>query len=279
MLNDFRYFRVRLIDEEEVVAMAPNRRFFLKALGAGVAVISLPEITSHLSWLSFSSLPDRDLKALIHELLIGQRSGGPFVAHADTQLIAGNPQRLLSAPLGLLTMLNWLGMNTSFSSQINYDEAAQCKPHFERQEEIWRQNDFTSFTDIKRAEADSDVAIAVGGIINSNRDLTQAMGATQHRNDAAVPLAGHDPTVALATRWLLDKNLAGKEIAQSLALTDKRDVAIDGGTSVTRYETPVTASVYIPRVRLNTPVPNAVGIIAANTKKEPNLIYVADVHA
>lgn len=258
--------------------MRQNRRSFLTAMAAGVAVVSLPEISSPLSWLGFSSLRDQDLEGFIHEVLIGQRSGGPFVAHADTRMIERGPKRLLSAPAGLLAMLDGLGVPRTFSHEIDYEEAAQCKPHFERQEGVWRNSNLTSFTDVNRATADSDVAIAVGGIINGT-NLTRAMGATQFGSEAAVPISGHDPTAVIATRWLVDKDLAGKEIAQALALTDKRSVAMDGGSSATRYETPVTAAVYIPRARQNSPVSNAVGLLAANSKKNPDLIYLADVQA
>lgn len=258
--------------------MRQNRRSFLTAMAAGVAVVSLPEISSPLSWFGFSSLRDQDLKGFIHEVLIGQRSGGPFVAHADTQMFEGKAQKLLSAPAGLLAMLDGLGVPRTFSSAIDYAEAAQCKPHFARQEEVWRDSNFTSFTDVNRAAADSDVAIAVGGII-SGTSLTRAMGAVQYGGDAAVPLSGRDPALKIAESWLLNKNLTGKEVAQSLALTDKRSVAIDGGSTATRYETPVTASVYIPRARQNSPIQNAVGILAANTKKDPDRIYIADIYA
>lgn len=259
--------------------MVQNRRFFLKALGAGVAVLSLPEISLPLNWFGFSGIHDKDLKTLLHELLIGQGSGGPFVAHADTRLIEGSPQKLYRAPLGFLKMLDGLGMTREFSGTIDYEEASQCKPHFQRQEEVWRKNNLTSFTDVKRADADHDVAIAVGGIIDQDHSLIEALGATQFQNDAAVPLSGNDPAITIAARWLLDKNLGGKEIAQSLALTDKRQVAIDGRSNAMRYETPVSASVYIPRVRLNSQVRNGVGMIAANTKRDPDRIYLADVYA
>jgi hypothetical protein len=258
--------------------MPHNRRLFLQALGAGIAIVSLPEVAPIFNWFGTPDTANEDLKSLLHRLLLGERPSGPFVAHADTYLIQGAPQKLLAAPAALLGILDTLGIKRAFSDRMDYTEASQCKGNFEEQEKTWRDNGFTSFSDVHRANIDPDVAVGVGGVIDNDRKLTYAMGASQYQQVPAVSLAGHDPTITLATRWLLDPNLTNKEIAQSMALTDKRDVAIDSGSSATRYETPVSSSVYIPRPRQNSGVHNAIGVVAANSKKDPSRIFFADLH-
>jgi hypothetical protein len=258
--------------------MGQSRRLFLQTLGAGVAVVSLPEISSILNWFSLPGGPDEDLAATLHRLLLGQGAGGAFVAQADTYVTEGPPQQLLDAPSALLNMLDRFGLEKSFSERVSYLDASQCEPHFKRQEETWRQHGFDAFTDVKRPLADNHVAIAVGGNIDSNHNLTTAAGATQYQAHPAVPLVNHDPGVVGAAWWLLHKNSSEKELAQRLAVIEKHNVAMDDGQTATRYETPVSASVYIPRPRRNSRVSNAVGIVAANHKSDPSNIYFADLY-
>jgi hypothetical protein len=259
--------------------MRQNRRMFLGALGAGIAFLSLPEISPVLGILNPSGVPDDNLADTIHRLLLGEGSGGPFIARAETTMIEGVPQPLYDAPTALLKMLDSHGFDRRFSANPNNDEADQCAGEFEAREDSWRRQGFNAFSKIHRSKVDNHVAIGVGGNIDDNSNLTKASGATQYQNMPAVDLVGHDAAVTMATKWLLDKNLSGKELAQVLALTEKRNVAMESGQLTTRYETPVSAGVYIPQPRQSSRVRNAVGVIAANLKKEPNYIYFTDVYA
>lgn len=260
--------------------MTQSRRMFLQALGAGAAIVSLPEISSILNLFSLPGGPDEDLKSMLHRLLLGESAGGAFVAHADTRIIEGTPQQLLDTTSGLLNMLDNLGLARTFSNRVRYDNASACGENFQRQEKIWREDHhLNAFTDVKRPQLDTDIAIAVGGKIDHNSNLSYAMGATQYQAGKAVPLVRIDPGVLRATNLLLGRNLSAKELAQGLAVIDKRGIAIDGGQTATRYETPVTTSVYIPRPRLNSGVSGAVGILAAHNKKEPNSVYYTDIYA
>jgi hypothetical protein len=260
--------------------MTQSRRVFLQALGAGVAIVSLPEISSILNWLSFPGSPDDDLAATLSKLLSGKSAGGTFVARAsDTSIIEGEPQRLLGAPSALLKMLDHLELDRSFSDKVDYSDSRQCKEHFELQERTWRQqHGFEAFTDVKRAPADDQVAIAVGGNLDSDHNLIEAAGATQYHDHPAKPIIANDPGLILAAWWLLHKDSSEKELAQRLAVIEKQNLVMDGDQTATRYETPISASVYIPRPRRNSRISNAIGIIAANHKNDPNNIYFADLY-
>lgn len=260
--------------------MAQSRRVFLQALGTGLAIVSLPEVSSILNWCKFPGSPDEDLAATLRQLLLGQSAGGAFVAQAETYIIEGQPQQLLDAPAAFLNILDHLELDRCFSSRINYDNAAQCKKYFEQQESIWRspQHGFDAFTNVKRAPKDNHAAIAIGGNIDSNNNLVAAAGATQYQNEPAISLGNHDPGVLNAAWWLLHKNSTDAELAQRMAVTEKRNLAMDGGHTATRYETPISAAVYIPRPRQNSRINNAVGIVAANHKNDPNSIYFADLY-
>lgn len=259
--------------------MAQSRRVFLQTLGAGVAIVSLPEISSILNLCSFPGSSGDDLEATLRRLLLGRSTGGEFVAHADTRIIEGTPQQLLDAPSALLKTLDDLKLDRSFSGCVNYTEASQCRDNFKRREEEWRRGGFEDFTDVKRSPRDKDVAVLLGGNIDRDSNLNHAAGATQYQQSPAIPLHNHDPGVTRAAWWLLNKNLSGKELAQGLAVIEKRNIKMDDGQTSTRYETPVSASVYIPRPRHKSQVSNAVGIVATHNKNEPNSIYFADLYA
>jgi len=258
--------------------MAQNRRVFLKALGAGMAVLSLPEVSPFLNYFSRAGGPEEDLAATLERLLLGRELGGPFVAQAKTYLVEAEPYKLLGTPAALLGILDDLELDRRFSNCMAYHEASQCRAHFESQEAKWRRTSFNSFTGVKRPRSDHDVAIAVAGDIDTNSNLVQAAGATQYQNFPAVSLDKIDPDITRAVKLLLSDNLSGTEGTQALAVIDKRDVAIDDSERATRYETPVGSSVYIPHARRTSRVNNAVGLLAANTKRTPNKIYVADVY-
>lgn len=260
--------------------MRQSRRMFLGALGAGVAFISLPEISPVLSVLNPSAVRDDDLEVTLKRLLLGESSGGPFVAHAQATMIPGSPQPLYDAPTALLKMLDSHGFDRRFSRNTNNDEADQCAGEFEAREDTWRRQGFNAFTKIHRSKVDNDVAIGIGGSIDeTGSNLIKAAGATQYQGQPAVDLVGPDAAVTMAMKWLLDKDLSGKEIAQVLALTEKRNVSMENGQRATRYETPVSAGVFIPQPRQNTRIRNAVGVIATNLKRAPNRIIFTDVYA
>jgi hypothetical protein len=259
--------------------MRQSRRMFLGTLGAGIAFFSLPEISPALSLLNPLGGPDDDLADTIHRLLLGHGSGGPFIARAETTMSERDPQPLYDAPTALLKMLDSQGFDRSFSGNPNNDEADQCAGEFEAREDSWRKQGFNAFTKIHRSKVDNHVALGVSGNIDDSSNLIKAAGATQYQDKPAVDLVGHDAPVTMATMWLLDKNLSGKELAQVLALTEKRNVSMESGQLATRYETPVSAGVYIPQPRQSSRVRNAVGVIAANLKKEPDRIYFADAYA
>jgi hypothetical protein len=259
--------------------MRQSRRSFLGSLGAGLAFLSLPEISPVLGLFTPSSNLDEELADTIHRLLLGHNSGGPFIVRADATMIEGEPQPLYDAPTALLKMLDCHGFDRRFSGSPDNDEADQCQGEFESREDSWRRQGFNAFSKIHRSKVDNHVAIGVGGNIDDDSNLIKAAGATQYQDKPAVDLVGHDAAVTVATKWLLDKNLSGKELAQVLALTEKRNVSMESGQLATRYETPVSSGVYIPQPRRSSRVRNAVGVIAANLKKEPNNIYFTDVYA
>jgi hypothetical protein len=222
---------------------------------------------------------DDDLAETIHRLLLGEGSGGPFVARAETAMIEGTPQPLLENPTALLKMLDELGFGRSFSSRVDNKEADQCESEFEAQENSWRRQGFNAFSKVHRSKVDDHVAFGVGGNIDANSNLVKAAGATQYQDQPAVALANHDAPVIVAAKWLLDENLSGKEVAQALTLIKKNNVTMEGGQIATRYETPATSSVYIPQPRRSNRVRNAVGVLAANLKREPNRIHFTDIFA
>lgn len=259
--------------------MRQSRRIFLGSLGAGLTFFSLPEISPWFRLLNPTGGPDGDLAETVHRLLFGESSSGLFVARAETRMIEGTPQPLLDTPSALLKILDTLGFDRSFSSRVNNEKADQCENEFIAQENSWRRQGFNAFTKINRSAIDHQVAFGVGGNIDANSNLVKAAGATQYEDQPAVPLTEHDAPIGIAVKWLMDKNLSGKEVAQVLALTEKKNVTMEGGQTATRYETPVTNSVYIPQPRRNSRVSNAVGVIATNLKKDPGSIYFTDLYA
>lgn len=258
--------------------MRQNRRMFLGSLGAGIAFLSLPDISPVLRLLPMGA-PAEDLTDTIHRLLFGEGSGGPFVARAEANMFVRPPQQLLPANTALLKMLDSQGFDRCFSSTLNHDEAAQCKEQFERQEDGWRRQGFAAFTKVHRSTVDDRVALGVGGNIDGDRNLVEAAGAAQYEDEAAVPLEKHDPVTLLVGKWLHDGNLSGPEVAQALTPTEKKNAVLDSGAVATRYETPVSKVVYIPQPRRHSGVRNAVGVVASMLIKDPNNVYISDLFA
>lgn len=256
--------------------MKQNRRIFLGSLGAGIAILSLPEISPVLRLLNPLGGPDEALADTIHRILLGESTGGPFVARAEANMFVGRAQRMMPASTGLLKMLDLQGFDRRFSSTINNDEAEQCKEQFERQEDRWRRQGCDAFTKVHRSTVDNRVAFGVGGNIDANSNLVDATGAAQYGSEPAVPLEKHDPFAVIIGKYLHEGKLSAQEVAQALTPTEKKNSTLDGGQVATRYETPVSAVVYIPKPRPNSGVRNAVGVIASNLKKDPNNIYIAD---
>lgn len=261
--------------------MTQHRRLFLKTLGAGVAMVSLPEISPLLNFFQPPGAWSDDLETTLAALLLNERPRGPFIANAKTIITEGNPYKLRGAPSALLRIMDRMGLDRQFSNCMGYSEASQCRPHFKSREDLWRGNsyNFTSFTDVKRPRFDNDVAFAIGGNIDSESNLLRAAGAIQYKDDAAVTLEDVDPDIDIAKDILLTGKVSGAEATQALAFTSKERVDMPGGETAIRYETPVTSSVYIPHARRTSRVRNAVGLLAANTKRDPERIYIADVYA
>lgn len=259
--------------------MRQSRRTFLGSLGAGIAFLSLPEISPVLRRLNPLGGPDEALADTIHRLLLGEGAGGRFVARAEAKMFLARPYQALSANTALLKMLDNHGFDRSFRRTVNYDEAEQCKGEFERQEDQWRKQGFGAFTKAHRSTIDNHVAFGVGGNIDSNSNLVEAAGATQYQDNPAVPLVKHDPVSVLAGKWVLQGNLSAKEVAQALTPIEKKNVTLDSGQVATRYETPASTVVYIPQPRGDSGIRNAVGVVAANHKKDPNNIFITDLFA
>lgn len=259
--------------------MRQSRRMFLGSLGAGIAFLSLPEISPVLRLLNPFGEPDEDLADTIHRLLLGESAGGPFVARAETKMFVAQPRPLLPASTALIELLDSHGFDRTFRNCVNNDEADQCTEQFERQEDQWRKQGFEAFTKVHRSNVDNHVAFGVGGNIDANSNLVEAAGATQYQDNPAVPLVKHDPVSVLIGEWLLKRNLSGKEVAQALTPTEKKNVTLEGGQVATRYETPASAVVYIPQPRSDSGIRNAVGVVASNLKKDPNNIFISDLYA
>jgi hypothetical protein len=263
-----------------------SRRVFLRALGGGVAFVTLPELSSIFSLLPGASATEEDIAASLRRLFLGRDGrGGPFVAHAETFVTESAPQQLLGSPSALVGILEQLGVEKTFSQRVGYGEASQCRPHFESQEGEWRKRlgDDTIFTNVRRSPLEKDVAVLVSGKVNAaDNTLERAEGAVQYQHKAAVRLAGRDPGIILATPAVVRDHfrLSGKELAKSFALVEPRSlITMDDGQRAHRYETPVSSVVYIPRPRRNNRVGSrAVGVLAVNMKHKPGSIYFADLY-
>ena len=131
---------------------------------------------------------------------------------------------------------------------------------------------------MKRPRSDYDVAVAVGGTIDTDKNLTNAAGATQYQGYPAVTIARDDPDVIRATRELVKEYLAATELTRALALIGKEKVTMDNGQAAMRYQTPVSSSLYIPHARQTSRVTNAKGFVVTRTKRFPDKIYVADIY-
>lgn len=142
------------------------------------------------------------------------------------------------------------------------------------------------YTNIHRAPAEPNVAICVGGQVNSDDNtLYRAEGAIQYQQEPAVRLADDDPGIIVTGSSVVREHfkLSEKEMAQAVALTENERVEMDKGQPAHRYETPVSSIAYIPRPRLNNRVGSrAVGIIAVSNKQDQraaNHIYFADLYS
>lgn len=266
--------------------MIQSRRIFLQALGAGIAVISLPDVSSIFGLLPSVATAEEDIAAALRKLFLGDDAGrGPFVAHAETIVTESSPQQLLGSPSALMGILEQLGIQKTFNSRVGYDEAAQCRSNFEVKESDWRKRlgEDAIYTDVRRSPSDKDVAVLVGGNVNrSNNTLYYAEGAVQYQQNASVPMTGSDPGVILAAPAVVREHvgMSNKELAQSFALmATRRAVEMSEGQRAYRYETPVSSVIHIPRPRRNNRVGvRAVGVIAVSNKREPSNIYFADLY-
>ena len=265
--------------------MQQSRRVFLRALGAGAAFVSLPELSSIFNLFPSRSAADDGTEAVLRRLFFGEDvGGGPFVAHAETFLTESSPQQLLSAPSAFLNILEQLRVGKNLSPQVDYTEASQCRGNFETHHKTWREQfgEEALYTKIRRAPADRDVAILVGATVDAGRSLRRAEGATQYQQKPAVRLAGHDPGVIAVSPGVIGEHatLSDKEMARALAVVEQHDIAMEDGRRARRYETPVSSVVHIPLPRRNNRVGSrAVGVIAVSAKRDLGNVYFADLYA
>jgi hypothetical protein len=252
---------------------------FLGSLWAGIAVLSLPEISPVLRLLNPYIGQNEDFNDMIHRLLFGEGATGPFVARAEANTLLYPPQPFLPANTALLKMLDVHGFNRRFLSSVDNDEADQCTEQFERQEDDWRKKGFDAFTKVHRSTVDNHVAFGIGGNIDRDSNLVDAAGASQYGDKAAVPLEKHDPVTLIASRWIHQRNLSPQELTQALAPIEKKNTILNNNQVATRYETPVSTVVYIPQPRPGSGLRNAVGVVASSLKKSPNTIHIADFFA
>lgn len=266
--------------------MSQNRRMFLKALGVGVAFVSLPEISPVFNIFTSRPAPNDDLAATLNRLFGRRATGsGPFLTHASSIITETSPQQLFGSPSALLGIMERLGVERTFSDSVGYGEASQCRPHFESQEQDLR-NRFGAgviFTNVRRSPSERDVAVMVGGKVSpAGNTLERAEGGIQYQHKPAVRLVGRDPGVLLAASTAASNHvrLSASNFARSYALVEPpKPVEMDDGQRARRYETPVHSVVYIPRARRNNSVGSrAVGVIAVNYKSTPENIYFADLY-
>jgi hypothetical protein len=179
----------------------------------------------------------------------------------------------------LFHVLDRLTLSTDLYRGVDYREAAGCRGNFESLENSWRPY-FTSFTGVKRAPADRDVAYLVANNLNVP-DSNAAVGATQYRDAPAVSLREDEPGVALAASLLLgaNYNLSGRETTHSLAISKKEHghQNVNGQlVPYTRYETPSISFVHYPRHRR---FPK--GVVVAHNKRDrrdPNNLHGAGLY-
>jgi hypothetical protein len=266
-----------------------SRRVFLRSLGAGVAFVALPEVSSIFNLSPGRRPKGDDLADTLRHLFFGEgaRAGGPFVASAETTIVESDPQQLLSSPSALIGILDRIGVEKTFSTRVDYGEASQCRPHFESHVATWlaRFGDAGVYTDVRRAPAERDVAVLVGGKLSpANSALHAAEGSVQFQHKPAIRLAGRDAGVTLKGPEVVGQHLrlSDKELVRALALIDKQTVQTDDGGAAYRYETPVSTVLHIDRPRENSRAGDrSVGVIAVRNKLEhlrPDNIYFADLY-
>lgn len=262
--------------------MARSRRWFLSTLGTGAVFLALPEVSPIIEMISFSGGRRGCVDPTIEALLLNRNTDGPFVAHAETFVTEGTAQQLMSSPGALIEMLDRQGSPRSFSNRPDYADAAQCKRNYESHGDEWQQRGFTDYTPINRPTADRDNSLMVAGTV-IDRHLVEAEGATQYQDYPSVALSGNDPGALLAGWRLLAEsyNFSRKEAAQGLTAIDKRSVTVNQGQSATRYETPVSAVIHVPRAVRNSRLGGrSRGVVFVHNKKDrdnPNKIYYAEV--
>lgn len=270
--------------------MNEQRRWFLRTFGAAVTMLSLPGIStlnlfnsSIFDWYSFPADPDSDGESALDRLLSGGRSGNPYIAQAQSYLIQGSPQQLLDAPSALLNILDQLDLPKSFSNRVCYANASGCTPNFQNQEARWR-NSFASYTDVKRAPADPDVAYLVAANFGGSGHIVRAEGSAQYQGNPAVAVSGYDPGTLVAAKALLSEHYSfpRREAAQSLAPTGMRLLETDDGQTAVRYETPAASILRVPTSRRARQLDRRLrGAVIAENKKDrrnTNKLYFAQLY-
>ena len=264
--------------------MGQSRRWFLRSLGAAAALVALPELSPVIELLGFHRGPRASLDPTIESLLLGREPGGPFTAYAETFVTEAPAAHLMAAPGALLAMIEQQGVDGTFSGRPNLSNASGCKKNYERKVDAWQRRGFPFYTKVGRPPANRDSSIIGAGEVDSSGHLVRAEAATQYQSHAAVSLSGSDLGALLVGRSLVGGayNLSPGEGAQSLTAIEKRSVTVNEGQSATRYETPISAVIHVPRPLRNSRLGRrSGGVVFAHNKNDrnnPNRIYYAEVY-
>lgn len=148
-----------------------TRREVLRGLGFGVGAVIIGG--SPVSLFDLMAEPMKatelhdSLDINLRRLLFSNQNANFSNLHV-TQTSFGSALRILDAAAALITIFEFLGLDRSFSTQVDYREASQCRDYFRQHEAIWRRDRCRVFTDVERASDDKDVAYMMGGNISYN---------------------------------------------------------------------------------------------------------------
>jgi hypothetical protein len=256
---------------KEHLSVELTRREWLRGVGAALAILAAPSVPL-LS--PFNSDEEADPVNQVLRHFFGDTTGAnPFVARAAGE--QGIKPVVLRAPIpAYIDIYGTLGLPLTFSGRVDYHEASQCRDYFKEHEAALRTR-FDRFTDVRRAPVDRDIAYMVAGNLDLG-GLRAAQGATQFQDKPAEALSDDDPAIILAASEMLGEHYdrTQKEVAQSLALTDKRPIVYESETVGTYYETPVSQVVHLRRPPRNSRAPRYPrGLLSARKKSDSQNLY------
>ena len=237
-----------------------QRRSFLKqGLAAGAVGVAMPTLTSlklftfhSTSAISEFSYDGGDLVELDYTLddLLLKRAGS-FEAYANPVGLFAGAATLLTLGAAAITVLEWFGVRSPFTSTPSFRDARQCEGCYRNAQRDLATRGVRYHTDVLRPTRTADVSTMIASTTPGSDTRNVVQVTTQHGSTRAVAQTGTDPGVLIGTFNALREIYPAEDRFAPYAVTaiDKRTTQLPDGATAMRYETPVHTVVHDSRVR------------------------------